>query len=365
MPGFTSSVAGTWLEFDPVRFFSRSPYRYDLSYYETGRMINGFSRDVNMRELATVVATHAALAPGGIGSKATFGLHPGDTGGISRTFKTELPFTTTEYHNTDNGVVWQKIMYEEVPRLPFPAPLTLSITGGPPEAYQARRTYHETWNQGVFGPGLPEGSQSSPLTAYRIGDELTLAPELFNDAAARTVWSLTPQMHTAVFRDGELIFEASDLYARVEVPPQEATFRVEVEATRDQRFPLSTHNRLVWTFRSGHVDGTTEVPLPVSVVRFTPALDDHSTAPAGRAFPMPVQVVAQDGAAPLVDLAVEVSYDDGQTWQEAPVRGNGRLLVPHHPAGDGFVSLRVSAADADGNTVEQTIIRAYRFAAAG
>lgn len=365
VPGFTSSVAGSWLQFDPVRFFSGSPYRYDLSYYEAGRMLTGFSRDVKKRELATVVAQHAAHAPGGLGSKATFGLHPGDSGGISRTFRTELPFTITEYHNTDGGVVWLKILNEDIPRLPFPAPQTVSIAGGPPEAYQARRTYHETWNQGVFGPGLPEASQSSPVTAYRIGDELTLAPELFNDGAGRTVWSLTPQMHTAVYRDGELIFEAPDLYAEVQVPPQEAVYRVEVEATRDHRFPLSTHASLVWTFRSGHVDDVTEVPLPVSVVRFTPALDDHNAAPAGRAFPMPVRVVAQDGAAPLVDLAVEISYDDGQTWQEAPVRGNGRLLVPHHPAGDGFVSLRVSAADADGNTVEQTIIRAYRFAAAG
>lgn len=31
----------------------------------------------------------------------------------------------------------------------------------------------------------------------------------------------------------------------------------------------------------------------------------------------------------------------------------------HHPAGDGFVSLKASATDSHGNAVEQTIIRAY------
>ncbi|GAA0926792.1 hypothetical protein GCM10009560_28950 [Nonomuraea longicatena] len=34
-----------------------------------------------------------------------------------------------------------------------------------------------------------------------------------------------------------------------------------------------------------------------------------------------------------------------------------------HPAGDGFVSLRAKATDTSGNTVEQTVIRAYRIAA--
>ncbi len=62
----------------------------------------------------------------------------------------------------------------------------------------------------------------------------------------------------------------------------------------------------------------------------------------------------------MVDPTVEVSYDDGRTWQEVPVRA-GRTLVLRHPVGDGYVSLRSLGADADGNTLEQTLIRAYRF----
>jgi hypothetical protein len=33
-----------------------------------------------------------------------------------------------------------------------------------------------------------------------------------------------------------------------------------------------------------------------------------------------------------------------------------------HPAVDGFVSLRATATDGAGSTVEQTVIRAYRIA---
>jgi hypothetical protein len=58
-------------------------------------------------------------------------------------------------------------------------------------------------------------------------------------------------------------------------------------------------------------------------------------------------------------LTVQVSVDDGATWQPVPVVG-GRVRV-EHPAGHGFVSLKAAAADAAGNRVEQTVIRAYRF----
>jgi hypothetical protein len=38
-------------------------------------------------------------------------------------------------------------------------------------------------------------------------------------------------------------------------------------------------------------------------------------------------------------------------------------VILRHPAGDGFVSLRARSSDASGDTVEQTVIRAYRIAA--
>jgi hypothetical protein len=56
-----------------------------------------------------------------------------------------------------------------------------------------------------------------------------------------------------------------------------------------------------------------------------------------------------------------VSYDDGQTWRNALcVRvGDRGVAILRPPAAGGFVSLQASAADAAGNSVEQTIVRAY------
>jgi hypothetical protein len=60
-----------------------------------------------------------------------------------------------------------------------------------------------------------------------------------------------------------------------------------------------------------------------------------------------------------------VSFDDGATWsQVAPVRLDNlqwRVAVtyPKTAPSSGAVSLRVAATDADGNSIDQTILRAY------
>ncbi|MEO6087217.1 MAG: hypothetical protein ABIQ18_29310 [Umezawaea sp.] len=98
-------------------------------------------------------------------------------------------------------------------------------------------------------------------------------------------------------------------------------------------------------------------------VRFAPSLDDHNRAPAGRAFAIPVYA-QRNGSATASGVGtpeIGVSYDDGASWAPAKViKANGRwLAVVHHPVGATFVSLKAKAKDADGNSVEQTIIRAY------
>jgi hypothetical protein len=117
---------------------------------------------------------------------------------------------------------------------------------------------------------------------------------------------------------------------------------------------------VAWTFREPG-SAAPVAPLPLLVVRAGGAgLDDQGRAPAGCAYPLVLTVQHQPGAAApkLASLRVAASFDDGATWRPVPVSG-GRALVGH-PARAGFVSLRISATDAAGNSVEQTVIRAYQ-----
>jgi hypothetical protein len=64
-----------------------------------------------------------------------------------------------------------------------------------------------------------------------------------------------------------------------------------------------------------------------------------------------------------IEVSTELSYDDGASWQRVPGKRNqdGSVTVTM-PAvrGDAFVSLRLTATDAAGNRLEQTITRAWR-----
>lgn len=124
---------------------------------------------------------------------------------------------------------------------------------------------------------------------------------------------------------------------------------------------MSTRLAVTWTFRSGHTDGV--AALPLSAVRFSPAVAADNTAPAGKPFVVPVAVHAQDGRRYTPSrLTVDVSYDEGRTWRKAVVRHDSAVLLDH-PATATSVSLRAKATDSEGNTVELTVIRAYELAA--
>ncbi|MBZ9641115.1 hypothetical protein [Streptomyces sp. PSKA30] len=96
-------------------------------------------------------------------------------------------------------------------------------------------------------------------------------------------------------------------------------------------------------------------------------VDERNEIEPGRTHSVQLAVRAQDGlAAPRgVDLRVETSYDDGRTWSRSALRDAGAnayeaaVKRPAGVRGDAYVTLRVTARDAAGNSVRQTVTRAY------
>ncbi|WP_224275380.1 hypothetical protein [Streptomyces sp. LS1784] len=69
-----------------------------------------------------------------------------------------------------------------------------------------------------------------------------------------------------------------------------------------------------------------------------------------------MQGAAADGR--VRSLAVSMSTDDGVSWTRLPV-GAGAVTVRKPAAGTG-VFLRAELTDVDGNTLDQSVIDAYR-----
>ena len=194
------------------------------------------------------------------------------------------------------------------------------------------------------------------------------------------------------YRDGSLAYATPGVPGRPTEPfaldlpmlSTPATYRLDWTSTRAGDPAASI--RTDWTFRSGRDDGRANLPptevcapdtsracafLPLLFVGYDLAVDHLSQANADAPFDIVFSVVHQQNAPPPAGLSatMSVSYDDGSTWtdpQQATSDAPGRFSVPitNPPLAqtNGFVALHVQAHDDAGNSVDQTIIRAYALA---
>ena len=316
---------------------------YNVRHTENGTVPVTLQWTVRDRQLAKVRGEYAMATPGMIGIRDGF-------------LPMSLPATLTEYYTPN--VPWDGYFYEMADPEAFPPVSALYQIE--PRTYKAGRTTTVRWNTGVFGPAFPNAD--GLYSAARLGDEVNFDLPLATDQGAGRMGYATGDGATTLLRDGQVVGESP--YAGsgfFKLAPERAEYTLRSSVTRPAA-RVSTSVSAEWTFASGHVDGEEPAHLPLLAVRFAPGLDDHNAAPAGKRFTIPVSVERNHAALGSVSTpAVEVSYDDGKTWQRVSVsrhHGQWKATV-NHPRGAEFVSLRASVADRDGNSEQVTIIRAY------
>jgi subtilisin family serine protease len=366
---FFASVASHWAEPGPAggEPFADSPYVYNTAFsVHDGSFPTGLVRPIDAADLAVVEQEFAQSSPVLSGSASDVGRPidlPFATFGVALSY--QLPARRTAYYLAE-GVEWHAGFVE----LLVSDDLRESVSAldiFAPRVLRAGSTVREHWNQAAIGPSL----RFPDVFVERRGDQIALQRlPFYSDRANHYGTSSTEIGTVRLFRDGSLVGESeSPSDAVFSVPPEAADYRLEVRAIRGGSIifgspaELSTRIDLAWTFRSA---GDGPSALPVAAVSFTPKLDDRNRAPAGGPFAIPFALSRQTGApaAPLDHLAVDASYDGGQTWRRAVVVrfGDLGLALVHHPSrAGGTVSLRATAADRDGNTLEQTILDAYHL----
>jgi subtilisin family serine protease len=354
-PKLVSKVDGQYADPGPRGDFSDSPNVFLLTWFTHGRMVTGVTHRLRTADLATVRADFAAPVPGGPTIQSTWGNLPGvyEGGFAVSTLPFQAPFRRTEYYNEDPGLVWTSSLSE---------PDYVGSLDSPGTVYRAGCAYHVTWDGAVSGPTMPDRGVPRQYV-WRTGDVISADLWLFGDAAGHLGLSNPTTARTTLSRNGSVLGQTTGAgFGDFTVPAGPARYRLETEVTRAAPFTSSTHLTAAWTFTSAHVSGTAPTVLPLSVVRFLPPVDLTGTAPKGRTVTVPVVVDRQAGstATAVRTLTVAVAYDDGKTWTAVPV-SNGAVKL-RQPGRAGFVSLRATATDTSGNTVEETVIRAYRIA---
>ncbi len=323
-----------------------TPYVYNIQWSQHGRIPTELMPRIRDRELATVYTHLSAISPDRMVGK----LNP-----IKRF---TAPVRLTEYYTP--GVAWygEWDQFGADPEWPDLAMFS------EPRTFRLGRPTTERWFAAVFGPAFSAGQtwvgRRENTITVDVPTYVDQAPDHYGGGAVDTA-------RTTLYRNGQKIGETDQSGSGFfDVPADPATYRLEVESARSIS-DLSGRISSAWTFRSEHVVApdpkAPALPLPFMAVRFAPELDDNNRAPSGCRFSFPVYVQQQAGAryGALTSISLQVSYDDGATWTPARLTGDGLRRTAHveHPRGRDFVSLKASATDSAGNSVEQTIIHAY------
>jgi subtilisin family serine protease len=356
---FVAHLSAQWAKPDAEGRFDNSPYLYAVGEHTRGRFPTGFTRHYRARDLAGIHQEFSAPQPGLTGERMVFPRFDHFAVPWAAVLPTSLPGRRVEYHNT-NGVRWDST-------------LTLGVRdqdgvfaargewASPVKRYQAGQRYRDRWVGAPFGPALLRVN-GMPSEVTRTGDRISAFAGLHGDAGGHTGWLFNRTGRTALYRDGVLVAENSWPAGEFTVPPDPAAYRLEVSGTGGLG-ELSSEVSAVWTFNSAHTAAKTALPL--STVHFAPKMDGDQSAASGQVVEFPVSVRRQPDAAQtdLAALTVDVSYDDGGTWQPVTLRRDGDrwLATVTHPDVAGYVSLRATATDSAGNTVKQRIVRAYRI----
>jgi subtilisin family serine protease len=370
-PGFTSKISTVMYDPGPNGDPADSPHTYQTGYFFDGVMPNGLIKTETPPDLATVDATLGAVQPGDTGftgaapdpERSVFGSV------IIFTTPSALPGSQLQTFNTEGRVRWHSVFQEQNSSGAIVNNLLSSTT-----SFKARRTYHHIWNNPVIGPSFTAAT-GSPGWVFRAGDlicpDVPLTSDSFGDAGHP--FGFVSQGQLTLKLDGTVLGAEpypNPLSECFKVPSAPSNgYELDVNLQRTADIQLSTGISAAWTFGSATPASGSAQPLPMWAVQFAPALDANDAALAGDRFVIPLTVAAQPGseAARLRSVTVDYSTDDGVTWQPATVTTvDGRLgsysATVVHPSGSGFVSLRAHAVDRAGNTVTETITRAYKFA---
>ncbi|MCS0825514.1 S8 family serine peptidase [Cytobacillus firmus] len=232
--------------------------------------------------------------------------------------------------------------------------------------YKPGQTLNEEWFSPVVRPRFGDGFWAP----YRSGNNLILnVPAWADSGPGHTGADMNyPGDQTLKLYQGDnLVKEGKGqaLYLFNEFPEEKTQYKLVSDAARDaERWNTSVRTHTEWTFWS-QKQGEFQAALPLISIDYKVDTDMSGNSTAGKKIKLDlsaVQITDAPENGQIKGAALEVSFDEGKTWEAAKLvsKGNGWSAEIKHPNKKGTsVSLRASAWDDAGNRVNQEIIKAY------
>ncbi|WP_406051007.1 S8 family serine peptidase [Kribbella sp. NBC_00889] len=358
----------TWMELTET---PRSPYAYDVSFVEKGQV----ARDLSYRssDLATVTTRIYSSGTGEAGAGWVLNQHSDASCGCSTSpvgdWVPTTGYTRTQYVTADRDVkattAWE-----------FYAKKTLVRPREFP-TYRPGEHADLEFLKAPYSPGVAAGARNdSQGTTNRRGDVIDFDYAPFTDAAGNWARSLPgTSVNTTLYADDAEVYNSGFTVGNVPVPATSSRYRLVSDVANNRSVVgLTTNAHTEWTFGSTTVAAGSKV-LPLLDVDYTDvtdarpghtALDLANTARLGQRVSLNLSVGHQPGATagPIRSLTVEISTDEGATWQPTSIRNlhNGRYQATYtHPHKGQSVSLRIHSTDTDNNAITQTLTNSYNL----
>jgi Subtilase family len=356
-------------------------YIYDMEFPYVGSIPRSLAETVTAAQLATIHARYHSPYPG----RAELPWQASMTFAASTL---AAPLARTEYVLPVSGLLWfHDVVLDEQDFFGF--------TQDTVHPYQAGQELSDDWMSQPAPPGLeqePTAGETCPVC--RSGDTLSLQLMPFTDAAGHYQLpdpSVSSQL--SLYQDGTLTGQAPSTFAQFPMSPSPAAYKLVLDQSRQAPWwPTTTQTDTTWTWNSQERPpdqlppgwtcptggGGGRTPLATTGCSFEPLLfagyqtgaGTDDVVPAATRATISLSIGHQEGAAatPITSVAAQVSFDDGSTWtpvtptETAPGHYQLAYQQPALSQTSGFASLHITATDAAGNSIDQTVIRAYPLA---
>lgn len=337
---------------------SVSDYQYDLFLSQPQQIATNQAQVIDDRNTARIDANYAGTGTALTGTDTKYGIRPWTSFLFGAANNLQRPLRRTEWVSATPDLQWWHLAWANYP---FDGEFDGQIT-----AYQPRSTTSESWFAQIQRPG------STPpfgVPASREGDTFTMQifPYVDADQHSGLAWS-GDVASTKLYAGDQLLASGTNAAGDFPAVPGSATYRLVTDEQRSAPWwNYSTDVATTWTFQSSTPAAGQQALLPLLQVGYDVSLDNLNHATGDSAHTFTIDVAHQPGVnGPSIStVQAWASYDDGQTWQPVQLvaMGNGKQRVvlngPPTAGTPGAVSLRVKAVDAAGNSIDQTIIRAF------
>lgn len=371
-------------------------YLYDLEFPYANAIPSNMAVTLSQNQLATITSRFHSPIPGRTEAEGRIGISPWQAISVGSVNDLVAPLTRTEYVTALPDMFWlQFIVADSQSGIGFLQANLVPYTPGQQAQYtwMAQPMASGIQQQTVFGQDCP---------VCRSGDTLStiLLPYTDSDGHIMLADSATTETLT-LYQDGTQVGQSPSGFGSFPMSPSPATYKLVYDVSENAAlWPTSTQVHTAWTFSSqerapdqlppnwscggksgggggrapdkgggggggGGGSGCSFEPLLFTHYSTSAGLDD--VIPAGKQATVDVSVSHQIGAtdSAIASFTAQVSYDDGQIWQNVPATAQGkgvyRLQYPQ-PALDhtnGFAALHIQASDSAGSSIDQIITRAY------